>query len=193
MRLSAIIAVVAALSGQVRAQASAQESSQERLTAIEAFADGLHAAIRDGDMDNASGSLGTFFDSGMARGVAAVDGMKPGRNNAGGLLTLRKQTPGPKQCHRFSDIPSPLDQRGNDAGLPIAGGGLLAAGGLLLAAVDYTKQKNYNPQKDPDVERGYQENQRENKQREDSKKDTGNYEVQRSASPPPGQGLDPKE
>jgi hypothetical protein len=129
----------------------------------------------------------------MARGVAAVDGMKPCRNNAGGLLTLRKQTPGPKQCHRFSDIHSPLDQRGNDAGLPIAGGGLLAAGVLLLAAVDYTKQKNYNPQKDPDVERGYQENQREHKQRQIDKTESEGFKVHESHESVPSKGLDPKE
>jgi hypothetical protein len=42
---------------------------------------------------------------------------------------------------------------------------LIAASPVL--ATDYTGPKQYNPQNDPDVQRGYDENQRQNRERED--------------------------
>jgi hypothetical protein len=49
--------------------------------------------------------------------------------------------------------------------------GLLAVVAAAPArATDYTDPKQYNPQNDPDVQRGYDENQRQNRERQDEER-----------------------
>jgi hypothetical protein len=47
--------------------------------------------------------------------------------------------------------------------------------GTMAHATDYTKPEQYNPRNDPDVERGYQESQRYNRERqaEENRKERG--------------------
>lgn len=48
----------------------------------------------------------------------------------------------------------------------------------VLAQVDYTKPEKYNPKNDPDVERGYRENQKEHaeKQEREDRREKGEIE-----------------
>jgi hypothetical protein len=48
----------------------------------------------------------------------------------------------------------------------------LASTSVSLAEADYTQQEQYNPQRDPDVERGYKENQDYNRDRQNEEERT---------------------
>jgi len=53
----------------------------------------------------------------------------------------------------------------------------LACGGPVLGQVDYTDREQYNRTHDPDIDRGYNENQQYNRQREDREERTQRGEI----------------
>jgi len=129
---------------------------------------GVQKSLGDGDMAGASSQLERLFSNG--------GGARDGAASASPVMASyapRALAPSKAQGGGFHivEVPSPIGPMGRDSKntLPLGAAGVMGlagAGFLLLADSDADKrnpesQRN-NPQKDPDVRRGYQDNQNRN-------------------------------